>query len=171
MRSKILVLITAMLIFGVSFAVYAYNSTTTTTDTVAASCCCCSGDSCPMKASGEKAAAGSEHSCCCKGDGASCPMKAKGDKAASGEHSCPMMSGAKHEGMAGHKMPAGAKHEMKADGEGHSCPMMKDGKMAEHHKASGEAHKTMDRSKMDGHTGCSCPCCAAGKEKKEKTAI
>lgn len=172
MRSKILVIITAMLIFGVGFAVYAYNSTSTTTDTVAASCCCCTGDSCPMKAADGKTAAKAEgsHECCCKGDGASCPMKAKGENAASGEHSCPMMSAAKHEGMAGHKMPAGAKHEMKADGEGHSCPMMKEGKMAEH-KAAGEAHKGMDHSKMDGHAGCSCPCCAAGKEKKDKTAI
>lgn len=169
MKSKVIILIAAMLIFGVGFAVYAYNSTSTISETTAASCCC-SGDSCPMKTAAATTTATAEgsHECCCKGDGASCPMKAKGGKAGNGEHSCPMMSGAKHEA---HKMAAGAKHEMKSDGEGHSCPMMKDGKMAEHHKATGEVHKTMDHSKMDGHTGCSCPCCAAGKEKKDKTAI
>ena len=98
MRSKILVIITTVLLFGVGFAVYAYNSTESITETVAASCCCCSGDSCPMKAKDAKATGEASHECCCKGDGASCPMKSKdgksGDKmamSADGKHSCPMM--------------------------------------------------------------------------------
>ncbi len=161
MKSKILVLITAMLIFGVSFVVYAYNSTPTTNDTVAASCCCCGGDSCPIKASGEKAAAGGEHSSCCNGDGASCPMKAKGEKTAAGEYSCPMMSGAKHEG---HKMAAGAPQQMKSDGEGYSCPMRKDGKKAEHH--AGMTHAV----DAGGGDSCSCACCG-DKAKKTNSAI
>ncbi len=138
MRSKILIIITAMLIFGVGFAVYAYNSTSTTTDVVAASCCCCSGDS--------------------------CPMKAKGEGSATSEHSCPMMSAAKQEGMAGHKMAAGAKHEMKADGDGHSCPMLKDAKAVANHDG-------MKHSADNAAHSCSCACCAAGKEKKDKIAI
>ncbi|MEQ1645668.1 MAG: hypothetical protein ABL959_19620, partial [Pyrinomonadaceae bacterium] len=77
MRSKILVIITTVLLFGVGFAVYAYNSTQSITETVAASCCCCSGDSCPMKAKDAKATGEASHECCCKGDGASCPMKSK----------------------------------------------------------------------------------------------
>jgi hypothetical protein len=160
MRSKLFIIVAAMLVFGIGFAVYAYNSTSTLAETVAASCCCCSGDSCPMKTAEAKAATKTEgsHSCCCMGDGASCPMKAKGEKAANGEHSCPMMSEAKHEG---HKMATGAKHEMKPDGEGHSCPMMKDGKMAGKHDGMKHAADT-----KAGHS-CGCACCAGEKAKKD----
>ncbi len=165
MRSKILVIITTVLLFGVGFAVYAYNSTQSITESVAASCCCCSGDSCPMKAKDAKATGEASHECCCKGDGASCPMKSKdgksGDKmamAADGKHSCPMMSG-----DAAHKMEPGMKHDHKmANGE--SCPMMKDGKSAK----MDEMHKGMpgmDHSK----SGHSCPCCSHNKDKKVTT--
>ena len=166
MRSKILVVITTVLLFGVGFAVYAYNSTQSITETVAASCCSCCGDSCPMKAKDAKTtAAEASHECCCKGDGASCPMKSKdaksGDKmamAGDGKHSCPMMSG-----EAAHKMEPGMKHDMKM-AKGESCPMMKDGKSAK----MDEMHKGMpgmDHSK----SGHSCPCCSHNKDKKVTT--
>lgn len=167
MRSKVLVIITAMLLFGVGFAVYAYNSNQAATDTVAASCCCCSGDSCPMKAKDAKATGEAGHECCCKGDGASCPMKSKDGKsagkmamAADGKHSCPMMSG-----DAAHKMEPGMKHDMKmANGE--SCPMMTDGKAAK----MDEMHKGM-AGKDAKASGCSCACCNHSTEKKVIAAI
>ncbi|MGE3466191.1 MAG: hypothetical protein AB7J13_04600 [Pyrinomonadaceae bacterium] len=148
MRSKVLVILTAILLFGVSFAVYAYTSTSTT-ETVAASCCCCSHDSCPMKSKDGKAMAGHEmkagegHSCC----GDSCPMKAKGEK-----------------GMAGHDMKM-------ANGE--SCPMMKDGKAHEMHKGEmpkGEMHTGMKHD-ADGKSGCACACCAHGNKKTDTATI
>lgn len=178
MRSKVLVIITAVLLFGVSLAVYAYNSTSTI-EAAAAACCCCSGDSCPMKSKDGKAMAGHDmkagegHSCC----GDSCPMKAAGgDASAAKAHSCcgdscPMKAKGE-KGMAGHDMKM-------VDGE--SCPMMKDGKGHEMHKGEmpkadgkskemhkGEMHEGMKHD-ADGKTGCACACCAHGKEKKETT--
>ena len=142
MRSKILVIITTVLLFGVGFAVYAYNSTQSITETVAASCCSCCGDSCPMKAKATNANATGEagHECCCKGDGASCPMKSKDAKSAD-------------------KMEPGMKHDMKM-ASGESCPMMKDGKAHEIHVGMKSA---------DGKCGHSCSCCSHGKEKKDTT--
>lgn len=162
MRSKILVVITTVLLFGVGFAVYAYNSTQSITETGAASCCSCCGDSCPVKAKDAKTTGDAFHECCCKGDGASCPIKSKDAKSADkmamvgdAKHSCPMTSG-----DAAHKIEPGMKHDMKmANGE--SCPM-KDAKMAEH--PTGKNHN----DSKDGH---SCSCCAHGKEKSEKVAI
>lgn len=181
MRSKVLVIITAMLLFGVGFAAYAYNSTSTT-DTVAASCCCCSGDSCPMKTADGKAAVKTEgeHSCsCCAAHAAkatSADGKTEAGHSCCGD-SCPMKAGHKMEGMADHKMVANMKHEMKM-GDGASCPMMKDGKMAEMHKGmmpsdakSAEMHKGMNHGKDGKAAGCSCACCNHSAEKKATAAI
>jgi hypothetical protein len=159
MRSRILLIISAVLVFGLGIVVYAYN--TPDIEPSVAACCCCT-DSCPMN-KGDKAAAaktaasadhkaGSGHSCC----GDSCPMK-KGEKSADGKahgdsccgDSCPMKGkAAGHEGM---------KHDAGADGR--SCPMMEKGKdgMAAH--AAGD--------KMAGDS-CCCACC--NKEKAEKKA-
>lgn len=169
MKSKVLIITLAVLIFGIGFAVYAYNSTPTT-DTAAVSCCCCSGDSCPMKAGEAKpdkvAMTEGAHSCCaCCGD--SCPMKAKSaDGKTEAAHSCcgdscPMKAGKKMDGMAGHE---GMKHDAKM-ADGASCPMMKDGKKADAHK--GMKHAT----DATGTHSCSCACCAHGKEKKTTAAI
>lgn len=180
MRSKVLVIITAVLLFGVGFAVYAFNSTPST-DTVAASCCCCSGDSCPMKASGEKAAkTEGSHSCSCcashANKAASPDGKTEAGNSCCGD-SCPMKSGSKMEGMAGHKMEPGMKHEMKM-GEGHSCPMMNGDKAAEMHKNMKQAdpkaadmHKGMNHSADGKAAGCSCACCSHSTEKKVTAAI
>ncbi|MBK6587234.1 MAG: hypothetical protein IPG22_02790 [Acidobacteria bacterium] len=79
MRSKLLVIFTAVVLFGLGIAVYAFNSTTTNAETtVAASCCSCCGDSCPMKKAGDKTTGEAAHECCCKGD--SCPMMSKDAK-------------------------------------------------------------------------------------------
>ncbi len=166
MRSKVLVIFTAALLFGLGIAVYAYNTTPTNAETTAASKSCC-GDSCPMKSKDAKASGESTNECCCKGGADSCPMKSKdakhGDKmamSADKDHSCPMMSG-KHEGMAGHD----TKHDMKmANGE--SCPMMKDGKTSEMHKGLAG----MDHSAHAKSGESCCACCSHNKEKKDTTA-
>ncbi len=168
MRSKILVVITTVLLFGVGFAVYAYNSTQLINETVAASCCSCCVDSCPMKANAANAIGQASHECCCKGDGASCPIKSKDAKlamAADGKDSCPMMSG-----DAVQKREPAMKHDIKmANGE--SCPDMKDGKaakMAEMQKGMpGMDHAAQAKR---GHS-CSCSCCSHDKEKKETNTI
>ena len=144
MRSRILLVISAMLVLGIGIAVYAFN--VAGTDAATAACCCCT-ESCPMK-KGEKATASTAdtatadqkadatHSCC----GDSCPMKGKA---------------AKHDGM---------NHDMKG-GEA-SCPMMKGGKTDA--KTGAPAHHDMDhKMTADGHS-CACPCC--GKDKAEKKA-
>lgn len=93
MKSKMIIAIAALMVFGLSMIAVAYTKTAGATS---ASASCCKGDSCPMKA--EKASAGEKMSCCddcdgCSGD--SCPMKSKGEshatamKMADGE-SCPM---------------------------------------------------------------------------------
>ncbi len=122
MKKRILVIASAVLVFGLAIAVYALNTTNTSNAAAKAACCCCSGDSCPMKDKNAMAGTATKHeNCDCCGD--SCPMM-KGDaaqkmhgemKMENGE-SCPMMNG-----KADHKMDAGMKHEMKADGKGHSC--------------------------------------------------
>lgn len=98
MKKRILLVISAMLLFGIGIAVFAYN--TTGTDTAAAACCC-KGDSCPMKKKDASATATTREkaSCCddcdcCKGD--SCPMKKAGaashaEMKMEGHESCPMM--------------------------------------------------------------------------------
>ena len=155
MKSKVLVIFTAVLLFGVGFAVYAYNSTTTSAETVSASCCSCCGDSCPMKSTGTKAADESGHECCCKGGADSCPMKSKDAKVAvssDDKDSCPMMS-EKHEGMAGHDMKMS---------DGRSCPMMKDGKKADMHINAGHSADT---------TSCCCSPCNHSKENRVTSAL
>ena len=153
MRNKIILLVGAILVFGLAFAAYAIN-TTVTAD--AAKTCCCSGDSCPMKnkdAAGKQTASTSDQGCSCCGD--SCPMK---NKDASGAQvkcdccgdSCPMITGqaddkgtkadsGRHAGVVmaegkscpmmkaegGHKMEAGMKHEMSADGTMSCCKKAK----------------------------------------------
>lgn len=167
MRSRILFIISATLVFGLGIAVYAYN--TSGTEAAAAACCCCT-DSCPMK-KGDKATptktaatadqkAEGEHSCC----GDSCPMK-KGDKSADGKteghsccgDSCPMKGKAgAHEGM---------KHDMKGDAA--SCPMMKDKDGKSAHAGHAADHKMTG----DGHS-CCCACCNKDKaEKKTDAAV
>ena len=100
MKSKVLVIFTAVLLFGLGLAVYAYNSNISLTETIT-SCCSCCGDSCPMKSPEAKATGEKTHDCCCKGGADSCPMKSKDAK--SGDESCPMMKDAKmsemHTGM------------------------------------------------------------------------
>ena len=154
MRSKVLLVIAALFVFGLGVAVYALNSSQTTNTTVAAACCCCSGDSCPIKSKDAKATTTKAgHECCCKAGGESCPMKSKdaqsGDKiavSADGKHSCPMMSG-----HTAHEMEPGMKHEMKM-GDGESCPMMQDAKAQKMHKGM--------RRTADGKDGCGCACCS-----------
>lgn len=169
MRSRILLVISAMLVLGVGIAVYAFN--VTGTDAATAACCCCT-ESCPMK-KGDKAAASTAeaatadqkadatHSCC----GESCPMK-KGDKAADAKaeghsccgDSCPMKGkAAKHEGM---------KHDMKAGDA--SCPMMKGGK-TDGKTGAVMNHDTNHKMTADGHS-CACPCCSKEKAKKKADA-
>ncbi len=171
MRSRILLVISAMLVLGIGIAVYAFN--VTGTDAATAACCCCT-ESCPMK-KGDKAAASTAeaatadqkadatHSCC----GDSCPMKSKSadgktadGKAVAGHSccgdSCPMKGkAAKHDGTG---------HDMKADG--HSCPMMKGGK-TDGKTGAVMNHDTNHKMTADGHS-CACPCCS--KEKAEKKA-
>ena len=142
MKKRILVIASAVLVFGLAIAVYAFNSPTTSNATAKVASCCCKGDSCPMKDKNATADTATKHeNCDCCGD--SCPMK-KGDAAMAGmktegSESCPMMKGdatqKKHgemkmengescpmmNGKGGHKMDAGMKHEMKSDGKGHSC--------------------------------------------------
>ena len=126
-------------------------------------------DSCPMKSQDAvKTDATAEHkNCDCCGD--SCPMMKDGKMAADGEHSCPMMKAG-----ADHKM-AGMDQEKMAGKGDHSCPMMKDGqahdmKDMKMDAKTHEMHKNMAAS-ADGKSGCSCACCAHGKEKKDAPAI
>ena len=149
MKRNIFIVLAAMMVFGLAIAVYALNTNTTVETSAAVSCCCCCGDSCPM-------------------------MK-DGKMAADGDHSCPMMkAGAEHKRDG--KME-GMKHgdKMAANGE-HSCPMMKDGKahdmkdMKSMDPKTHEMHKNMAAS-ADGKSGCTCACCAHGKEKKDAPAV
>ena len=169
MKKKILIVISAALVFGLAIVAFSYGTSGSTSAT-AASCCCCSGESCPMKtkdASGKETA-----SCCgadcCKGDGESCPMMKKdasgketasccgGDCCKGGAESCPMMK----------KDASGATADQKHDPA--SCPMMKKDATAStgmdmKHNMKGMHHAGMQA--MHGE-GCSCPCCH--KENKEK---
>ena len=72
MKKRIVLIVSALLIFAFGVFAATYDRTSAESKT-AVSCCCCSGDSCPMKSKGETAAAGEKQDCCCKGD--SCPMK------------------------------------------------------------------------------------------------
>ncbi len=173
MKRNIFIALAATMVLGLAVAVYALNTTSAVDTSAAVSCCCCSGDSCPMKdktAAATTDATDKHEGCCCKGDAASCPMMKDGKMAADGEHSCPMMKAG-----ADHKM-AGMDHsKMAANGE-HSCPMMKDGKahdmkdMKSMDPKTHEMHKNMAAT-ADGKSGCSCACCAHGKEKKDAPAI
>ncbi len=169
MKSRVLLIITTVLLFGVGIAVYAYNSNPTATETVATSCCCCSGDSCPMKSADARAAADAGKECCCKDGAESCPMMKKADvaspltkeadskdKVSTKAGCCCGDSCAMKKAGADHKM-AGMTHDAKMEGS-ESCPMMKDSKMAESHK--GMNHMS------DGPSGCCCSCCTNAKEKK-----
>ena len=87
MRKRILVIASAVLVFGLAIAVYAFNTPTTSNAAAKAACCCCKADSCPMKDKNATAtttttdAAAKHENCDCCGD--SCPMK-KGDAAMGG---------------------------------------------------------------------------------------
>ena len=80
MKKKLLLIIAAMIVLGISFAAFAYARTLSGTQ--AMSCCCCKGDSCPMKDK-DKVSMDAKSCCdscdCCKGD--NCPMKTKGQSA------------------------------------------------------------------------------------------
>lgn len=81
MKKQTLLAIAALMIFGLGAGTLAYQQTNGTAKT-AMSCCCCKGDSCPMKAKGEKAqtvgadmknviVVSSDEGCCgscCKGE-------------------------------------------------------------------------------------------------------
>jgi len=116
MKRKIFILMTAVMVFGLAIAVYAYNASTTGDNSAVSSCC--KGDSCPMKMKSSAAAEDEKKSCCdCCKDG-SCSMKAHKEGAAHGAghemkdgESCPMKMGE-------HKMK-GMKHEAAA--EKHEC--------------------------------------------------
>ncbi len=97
MKMKIIAVIAALMVFGLSLAAVAHTRTTGAASMAAS---CCKGDSCPMKSKTESA--GEKASCCddcdsCSGD--SCPMKmgeasATGMKMADGKY-CPMMKSEK----------------------------------------------------------------------------
>ena len=182
MKRNIFIALAAMMVFGLAVAVYALNTNTSVETSATVSCCCCSGDSCPMKGKNAAAttttAADKHEGCCCKGDGASCPMMKDGKMAADGDHSCPMMkAGAEHkmDGKMEGKMEGMDHSKMAADGD-HSCPMMKDGKAHDMKDMKSMDPKTHDMHKnmaatADGKSGCTCACCAHGKEKKDAPAI
>ncbi len=85
MKSKFLILLTAVFVLGLGVAVYAFNKTTDSGKTTATSCCA-KKDDCPLKNKSAQTTAENKSSdsccdkadCCCKGD--SCPMKASGEK-------------------------------------------------------------------------------------------
>lgn len=177
MKRNIFIVLAAMMVFGLAIAVYALNTNTAVETSAAVSCCCCSGDSCPMKGKNAvattTAAADKHDNCSCCGD--SCPMMKDGKMAADGDHSCPMMkAGAEHK-MDGKMEGMNHGDKMAANGE-HSCPMMKDGKahdmkdMKSMDPKTHEMHKNMAAS-ADGKSGCTCACCAHGKEKKDAPAV
>ena len=147
MKRNIFIALAAMMVFGLAVAVYALNTNTSVETSATVSCCCCSGDSCPMKGKNAAAttttAADKHEGCCCKGDGASCPMMKNGKMAADGDHSCPMMK----------------------DGKAHDMKDMKSMDPKTH-----DMHKNMAAT-ADGKSGCTCACCAHGKEKKDAPAI
>lgn len=172
MKKKIFLVMSAVLVFGLAIAVYAFNTAGSVDASTKAACCCCKGDTCPMKdknaAATDKTAA--HDGCdCCQGGADACPMK-KGDtaagdikteggmkpdmKMANGEM-CPMMKG-----DANHKMDGEMNPDMKmANGE--MCPMMK-----------GDAnHKMEGGMKMEMKADGSCACCKHAKEKKAAPAI
>jgi hypothetical protein len=159
MKKRILVLVSALLVFGLAIAVYALNTTGTPNTVAKTACCCGNGESCPMKdknaASTDKA--GAHENCDCRKDGAdSCPMK-KGEAAATtdgkteGSDACPMMK--KGDG-------AMARHEMKM-GDGEACPMMK----------KGDGTATMAKHEMKMGNGENCQCRKHAKEKKDAPAL
>lgn len=91
MKKKIILMLTALAVFGLSIAVVAYNRTNTTNNNAATVADCCKGkDSCPMKKSGSHAHRSGDHAekhancdncdcSCCKESAEACPMKAKKD--------------------------------------------------------------------------------------------
>ena len=152
MRKRILVIASAVLVFGLAIAVYAFNTPTTSNAAATkAACCCCSGDSCPMKDKNVSAAAKTDtatkhENCDCCGD--SCPMK-KGDAAMAGmrtesSESCPMMKASAD----------GNKDGVMKMENGESCPMMK-GNAA----IKAEAGMKNETKAGDGKS-CCCPCCS-----------
>lgn len=113
MKTRILLVISALLVFGLAVAVYSFNANVS--GKAGMSCCCKGADSCPMmkdKTAGKDSASccGMED-CCCKGD--SCPMmkdKTNGKdghsccaKDDAGAESCPMMKDKKDDGKSGDK--------------------------------------------------------------------
>jgi hypothetical protein len=160
MKNKILLTISALLVFGLAIVAYSYSAGSSASETAAAACCCCSGDSCPMKTKGAsftEVAAGHENCACCTGEGESCPMMKKDADGKpvkmEGASCCPMMKKGEHADMKDH---------------GASCPLMK--KDATAPAAATEAKHDMKPMHVDMKAahgeGCCCPCCS--KESKEK---
>jgi len=81
MKKRILLAFSAILILGLTIAVFAYNKTNSTNQ--ATMDCCKKSDSCPMKsknadvADKQNVSCCDKDDCCCKGGGDSCPMKQK----------------------------------------------------------------------------------------------
>lgn len=166
MRSKVLVILSAVLLFGLSIAVYAYSSGAATE--AAATSCCCKGDSCPMKTGDSKAAKSEAKtegagSCCCAGD--SCAMKSSGEKSAEGASSCCCSGGGDSCPMKSVKTADHAAHgEMKHDAksaDAASCCKVGAGK-----KAEDKTDHALHAKSADGKAAHSC-CCSKAKENKE----
>jgi len=88
MKSKFLIVLTAVFVLGLAMAVYAFNRTNDSGKLTATASCCAKKDDCPMKNKGTQTTAENNSTasccdndnCCCKSG--SCPMKASGEKSA-----------------------------------------------------------------------------------------
>lgn len=165
MKTKIFLVISAMLVFGLAVVVYS-SATSTDLTTMAASCCCCHGDSCPMKQ--KSADAKDTASCCddCDCCGESCPMMKKdanGNPIKMDAKNCPMMM-KKDDATASTSAPAAKTDEA-------SCPMkMKDadGKPIKMDNADATGMHNHHMNK-DGKS-CDCSCCHKAKDTEKKDA-
>ena len=94
MKKRILLVISVLMVLGLTIAAFAYNKTNNENGAMD---CCAKSDSCPMKnKNAQNAEAQAKDSCCdmpdccCNGD--SCPMKKQGENASANccGDSCPM---------------------------------------------------------------------------------
>lgn len=110
MKSKFLVVLTAVFVLAFGAAVFAFNKTNNSGITTAAASCCAKSDNCPMKNKGAQTVGTEKDStvsccdnanCCCKSG--ACPMKASGEKSSTDccanccGGSCPMKNKAETE--------------------------------------------------------------------------